>query len=91
MEIRGSFRAGDTLTIRERAYPGWLVRVDGGSWQVARSTPEHFLTVPFSSSAAQVELAYVPRDFHILTGLASLVTAALLLLKWAKFRRKTPK
>jgi hypothetical protein len=91
MEIRGSFRTGDTLTIRERAYPGWLVRVDDSSWQVAQSTPEHFLTVPFSSSAAQVELAYVPRDFHILTGLASLVTAALLLLKWAKLRRKTPK
>ncbi len=87
MEIEGSFLAGDTVLIRERAYSGWRYRLDKGLWKPAIASPHHFLILPISKASKQVELDFFPADFYALSaacGLISLLIPVIVLL----FRRR---
>lgn len=86
MEIRGDFAAGDTLLVRERAYPGWRFRIDGGPWREARETPDHFLYAPVARPSRSVELAFVPTDFYRWVGAGALVS--IFIAVFAVFRRR---
>lgn len=85
VNILGSFSAGDTLLFRERAYPGWLYRVDQGPWQVAQETPEHFLAAPLQAEARSIEFAFIPFDLYYWAGIGLLVTGLVAI--FAFFRR----
>jgi hypothetical protein len=87
MEIEGSFLAGDTVLIRERAYTGWRYRVDKGPWSPAKTSPHHFLLLPISKASKQIDVDFFPADFYELgaaCGLISLLIPAIVLL----FRRR---
>ena len=90
MEVHGDFASGDTLLVRERAYPGWRYRVGGGPWRKAPESSDHFFYVPITRPAHSVEFAFVPADFYRLGRIAALVSTFLAV--FAGFlRRMRPK
>ena len=76
---------GATLLVREQSFPGWRVRVDGGSWM---TPPERrgFLAVDLPGGAHEVRLRYGWRTGPRLLGLG-ISTIAGLICAWLGWRR----
>ena len=81
IRIRGAFAPGDTLRVRERAYPGWRYRLGEGPWRDAPESPDHFLALPLDAPADVVDLAYTPVDLLFWAAVAG--PAALILFGFA--------
>ncbi|HLP41170.1 MAG TPA: hypothetical protein VK465_06655 [Fibrobacteria bacterium] len=87
-EVTGVFRAGDTLLFRERDFPTWTYRIDGGPWRNTAATPEGFLAAPIDASAHRVEWRYLPEGLYRWSLVAVLGTLLLISPALPCFRRR---
>jgi hypothetical protein len=65
--------AGATLVVREQAFPGWRVRIDGGEWTEPRVV-RGFLATDLAGGEHRVELAY---GMHTPARRAGLITTLI--------------
>jgi hypothetical protein len=88
MQIKGQFSVGDTLWVRERAYPGWRYRLEAGPWMSITKSEDHFLHLPITKNSKTVELDFFPRDFYLLSGLCLFITLIIPLPFFMRRKRK---
>jgi hypothetical protein len=68
LEVRGNWKAGDTLLFRERYSEGWRYRMEGGAWNPVREGPDGFMILTAEKESAGMEIGYHPGRFYALAG-----------------------
>ncbi len=89
LEIRGSFKAGDTLVFREHYWPGWQMRTGDGRWQPMLRDVNGFQYGVIDQVNSKIEMRFFPIAFFKLCALCAAGFALLTGYCHSVAKRKT--